>query len=115
MRGSVEMMNAMRGEFGVEPDAYWSLLATFDRECTAKGKRHTCINDYRAHFYNWTRRRMEINGKDGNKNKGKGHGDNQQQRQGGGDGCRNRRDEEIRGNVDNMLAKYGLTADDIDF
>lgn len=115
MRGSVEMMNAMRGEFGVEPDAYWSLLATFDRECTAKGKRHTGINDYRAHFYDWTRRRMEINGKDGNKNKGKGHGDNRQQRQGGGDGCRNRRDEEIRGNVDNMLAKYGLTADDIDF
>lgn len=115
MRGSVEMMNAMRGEFGVEADGYWSLLATFDKECAAKGMTHDNLYKYREHFYNWTRRRMEINGKDGNKNKGKGHGDNQQQRQGGGDGCRNRRDEEIRGNVDNMLAKYGLTADDIDF
>lgn len=109
------MMAAMKGEFGVEVDGYWSYLATFNRECAAKGMTHDNLYKYREHFYNWTRRRMEINGKDGNKNKGKGHGDNQQQRQGGGDGCRNRRDEEIRGNVDNMLAKYGLTADDIDF
>lgn len=113
MRGSVEMMNAMRGEFGVEPDTYWSLLTTFDRECTAKGKRHTGINDYRAHFFDWTRRHMEINGKDGNKNKGKGYGDNQQ-RQGHDYGLKER-DREMRKNMDNMLAKYGLTSDDVGF
>ena len=69
------MMNVMREEYGMTPERYWSLLASFDRECTAKGKRHTSMDDYKRHFYDWTRRHIEINGKDGDKNK-KGYGNN---------------------------------------
>ena len=74
LKGSVEMMNVMRDEYGMTPDKYWSLLASFDRECTAKGKQHTSMDDYKRHFYDWTRRHIEINGKNGDKNKGKGYG-----------------------------------------
>lgn len=74
LKESVEMMNAMRDEYGMAQDKYWSLLASFDRECTAKDKRHTSMDDYKRHFYDWTRRHIEINGKDGDKNKGKGYG-----------------------------------------
>ncbi|MCI7654416.1 MAG: hypothetical protein MSS51_09105 [Bacteroidales bacterium] len=74
LKGSVEMMNVMRDEYGMTPDKYWGLLASFDRECTAKSKRHTSTEDYKRHFYDWTRRHIEINGKDGDKNKGKGYG-----------------------------------------
>lgn len=68
------MMNVMRDEYGMTPDKYWGLLTSFDRECTAKGKQHTSMDDYKRHFYDWTRRHIEINGKDGDKNKGKGYG-----------------------------------------
>ena len=74
LKGSVEMMNVMRDEYGMTPDKYWRLLASFDRECTAKGKQHTSMDDYKRHFYDWTRRHIEINGKNGDKNKGKGYG-----------------------------------------
>lgn len=74
LKGSVEMMNVMRDEYGMTPDKYWGLLASFDRECTAKGKRHASMDDYKRHFYDWTRRHIEINGKNGDKNKGKGYG-----------------------------------------
>lgn len=111
------MMNVMQGEFGTTPDSYWALLASFDRECTAKGKQHCNIADYKSHFFDWTRRHVEINGKDGNKNKGKGYGNDRQSGMDGGKGrpYENRRDEEIKSNVNNMLAKYGLTTDDIGF
>ena len=105
------MMNVMRDEYGKTPDKYWSLLASFDRECTAKGKQHASMDDYKRHFYDWTRRHIEINGKDGSKNKGKGYGIDKD-RQGRKDGRRGR-DNEIRGNVDNMLSKYGLSSNDI--
>lgn len=74
LKGSVEMMNVMRDEYGMAQDKYWSLLASFDRECTAKSKQHTSMDDYKRHFYDWTRRHIEINGKDGDKNKGKEYG-----------------------------------------
>lgn len=72
------MMKAMNEEFGVTTDKYWSLLASFDRECTAKEKKHTSLTDYKQHFYDWTRRHVEINGKEEDKNKGKGYGTNRQ-------------------------------------
>lgn len=74
LKGSVEMMNVMRDEYGMTPDKYWGLLASFDRECTAKSKKHTSMDDYKRHFYDWTRRHIEINGKNEDKNKGKGYG-----------------------------------------
>ena len=74
LKGSVEMMNVMRDEYGITPDKYWGLLASFDRECTAKSKKHTSMDDYKRHFYDWTRRHIEINGKNEDKNKGKGYG-----------------------------------------
>ena len=74
LKGSVEMMNVMRDEYGMTPDKYWGLLASFDRECTAKSKKHTSMDDYKRHFYDWTRRHIEINGKNEDKNKGKGKG-----------------------------------------
>ena len=72
----MEMMKVMREEYGMTRDKYWSLLDSFDRECTAKGKRHTSTDDYKRHFYDWTRRHFEINGKNEDKNKGKGYGNN---------------------------------------
>ena len=74
LKGSVEMMNVMRDGYGMTPDKYWGLLASFDRECTAKSKKHTSMDDYKRHFYDWTRRHIEINGKNEDKNKGKGYG-----------------------------------------
>lgn len=68
------MMNVMRDEYGITPGKYWGLLASFDRECTAKSKKHTSMDDYKRHFYDWTRRHIEINGKNEDKNKGKGYG-----------------------------------------
>ena len=76
LKGSMEMMKVMREEYGMTRDKYWSLLDSFDRECTAKGKRHTSTDDYKRHFYDWTRRHFEINGKNEDKNKGKGYGNN---------------------------------------
>lgn len=70
----MEMMKVMREEYGMTPEKYCGLLDSFDRECTAKGKQHTSMDDYKRHFYDWTRRHFEINGKDGDKNKGKGYG-----------------------------------------
>ena len=117
LKGSVEMMSAMQEAFGLTTDRYWSLLASFDRECTAKEMSHANIEKYKEHFFNWTRRHVEINGKDENKNKGKGRGSDNNQGQGekaAGNARRHGdRDSEIRGDVNNMLAKYGLTADDV--
>lgn len=111
------MMNAMQEAFGLTTDRYWSLLASFDRECTAKEMSHANIEKYKEHFFNWTRRHVEINGKEENKNKGKGRGSDNNQGQGekaAGNARRHGdRDSEIRGDVNNMLAKYGLTADDV--
>ena len=76
LKGSMEMMNVMREEYGMTREKYWSLLDSFNRECTAKGKRHTSTDDYKRHFYDWTRRHFEINGKNEDKNKGKGYGNN---------------------------------------
>ena len=47
LKGSTEMMKAVNEEFGVTTDKYWSLLASFGRECTAKGKKHTSLTDYK--------------------------------------------------------------------
>ena len=117
LKGSVEMMSAMQEAFGLTTDRYWSLLASFDRECTAKEMSHANIEKYKEHFFNWTRRHVEINGKDENKDKGKGRGSDNNQGQGekaAGNARRHGdRDSEIRGDVNNMLAKYGLTADDV--
>ncbi len=101
------MMNAMQEAFGVTTDRYWVLLASFDRECTAKGTGHTNVEHYKRHFFDWTRRHVEINGKDGSKDKGgKATGNTRRHSD---------RDDEIRDNVNNVLAKYGLTADDAGF
>lgn len=113
----MEMMGAMETAFSLSPDRYWSLLASFDRECTAKDKQHTGMDDYKRHFFDWTRRHVEINGKDENKNKGKGYGsDNNQghvEKAAANARRHGDRDSEIRGDVNNMLAKYGLTAEDV--
>ena len=117
LKGSVEMMSAMQEAFGLTTDRYWSLLASFSRECEAKDKQHTGMDDYKRHFFDWTRRHVEINGKDENRNKGKGRGSDNNQGQGEKAAANARRhgdrDSEIRGDVNNMLAKYGLTADDV--
>ena len=111
------MMSAMQEAFGLTTDRYWSLLASFSRECEAKDKQHTGMDDYKRHFFDWTRRHVEINGKDENRNKGKGRGSDNNQGQGEKAAANARRhgdrDSEIRGDVNNMLAKYGLTADDV--
>lgn len=110
-------MNAMNAAFGISTDRYWSLLASFARECEAKDMRHDNIEKYKEHFFNWTRRHVEINGKDENKNKGKGYGsDNNQghvEKAAANARRHGDRDSEIRGDVNNMLAKYGLTAEDV--
>lgn len=116
------MMTVLQGEFGLTTDRYWTLLASFSRECEAKGFTHDGMEKYKEHFYNWTRRHVEINGKDGNKNKGKGYGSDNNQGKGQeaaggawGNHGESRRDSEIRDNVNNVLAKYGLTTDDTGF
>lgn len=116
------MMAAMHGAFGLATDRYWSLLASFARECEAKGKQHDGIADYKAHFFDWTRRHVEINGKDENKNKGKGYGSDNNQGKGQeaaggawGNHGESRRDAELRRGMDNMLAKYGLTSEDVGY
>ena len=116
------MMTAMHGAFGLTTDLYWSLLASFARECEAKGKQHDGIADYKAHFFDWTRRHVEINGKDENKNKGKGYGSDNNQGKGKeaaggawGNHGESRRDAELRRGMDNMLAKYGLTSEDVGY
>ena len=117
LKTSVEMMGTMETAFSLSPDRYWSLLASFSRECEAKDKQHTGMDDYKRHFFDWTRRHVEINGKDENKNKGKGYGsDNNQghvEKAAANARRHGDRDSEIRGDVNNMLAKYGLTAEDV--
>ena len=107
-------MHAMHDDFGMTPDRYWSLLASFSRECEAKGFTHDGMEKYKEHFYNWTRRHVEINGKDENKNKGKGYGNNDYKPGLAGHG-ESRRDAELRRGMDNMLAKYGLTSEDVGY
>lgn len=116
------MMKAMHGAFGLTTDRYWSLLASFSRECEAKGFTHDDMEKYKEHFYNWTRRHVEINGKDENKNKGKGYGSDNNQGKGKeaaggawGNHGESRRDAELRRGMDNMLAKYGLTSEDVGY
>ena len=113
LRGSTEMMAAMHDAFGLTTDAYWTMLASFDRECEAKGKQHADMVDYKRHFFDWTRRHVEINGKEGNKNKGKGYGNDDSNGNSTNGNGRGGRDAEIRRDVDNMLAKYGLTSKDV--
>lgn len=55
MKGSVEMMKRLKQDFGLSPDRYWSLLASYDRECIAKGVQHTSMNDYKTRFCDWVR------------------------------------------------------------
>lgn len=108
------MMNAMREAFGLTTDGYWTMLASFSAECEAKSKQHENMADYKRHFFDWARRHVEINGKNGNRNKGKGYGNNDSNGNNRtGNGNRGGRDGEIRRDVDNMLAKYGLTSEDV--
>ena len=113
LKGSTEMMGAMHDAFGLTTDAYWTMLASFGRECEAKGKQHADMVDYKRHFFDWTRRHVEINGKEGNKNKGKGYGNDDSNGNSTNGNGRGGRDAEIRRDVDNMLAKYGLTSKDV--
>ena len=55
MKGSVEMMTRLKQDFGLSPDRYWSLLASYDRECIAKGVQHTSMTDYKTRFCDWVR------------------------------------------------------------
>lgn len=53
LKGSTEMMTAMHGAFGLTTDRYWSLLASFSRECEAKRPRSykaTRIRKTTCHF-----------------------------------------------------------------
>ena len=101
------MMNTMCEAFGLTTDVYWTMLASFGAECEAKSKQHENMTDYKRHFFDWTRRHVEINGKDGNRNNDS-NGNNRT-----GNDNRGGRDGEIRRDVDNMLAKYGLTSEDV--
>ena len=55
LKGSVEMMTRLEQDFGLSPDRYWSLLASYDRECIAKGVQHTSMTDYKTRFCDWVR------------------------------------------------------------
>ena len=48
-------MTRLKQDFGLSPDCYWSLLASYDRECIAKGVQHTSMNDYKTRFCDWVR------------------------------------------------------------
>ena len=63
MKGSVEMMKRLKQDFGLPPDRYWSLLASYDRECIAKGVQHASMNDYKTRFCDWVRAHVS-NGSD---------------------------------------------------
>lgn len=63
MKGSVEMMKRLKQDFGLPTNRYWSLLASYDRECIAKGVQHTSMNDYKTRFCDWVRAHVS-NGSD---------------------------------------------------
>ena len=113
LKASTEMMAAMRETFGLATDRYWGMLTSFSAECTAKDMTHANMEKYKEHFFNWVRRHVEINGKDDNKNKGKGYGSNSNNGNNANGNGRGGRDAAIRRDVDNMLAKYGLTSKDV--
>ena len=49
------MMTRLKENYGLSPGRYWSFLASYDRECIAKGVQHTSMNDYKTRFCDWVR------------------------------------------------------------